>query len=104
MTLVERVKKLLHDLGANARAVAEKLHREGIRGTPGEPCHCPIAEYLSRHIGIGCSVSSESSCIGDGEIIVRNPVAVRRFIVEFDEGRHEQLCAAYHPPSEAPAP
>lgn len=43
----------LKALGGFRDEVAASLHRLGIKGTPGDPCDCPIAVYAERSLGDG---------------------------------------------------
>lgn len=83
---------LLENLGNTSEEVAKTLYAEGVKGVRGDPCNCPVANYLRHTLGNYWSVSEKSVyfAIG-GERAAITPRAVELFIVDFDDEMYPDL-------------
>ncbi len=96
----QNVANLLDQLGSTPRTVAETLQRSGVRGDPFLSSRCPLAEYLHAVVGadahvskvkVGLHVAVISRPRRWRPIIVPLPVAVRLFVLGFDNGHYPAL-------------
>lgn len=89
----DTVAKALRDLGEDP---AGSLARLGIKGYRGNARACPVARYLGGQFEGYEVIATGLACVLTApEILVHHraltPEPVRRFIDEFDQGRHPQL-------------
>jgi hypothetical protein len=102
-TAIEKVTRLLLDLGDTPDLVALTLQAQGITGHRNSVAGCPVARYLERSLGQRVSVISwspqrfeiESFEIEPSPLdmtqppwTVAPPAPVRDFIIDFDKGHH----------------
>lgn len=83
---------LLGTLGSTADEIADKLEKLGIRGVPGEPSGCPIANWLKAEVAdtYDVDVQNETVVVNEG-VECATPSAVEGFIVRFDDRRYLAL-------------
>lgn len=94
-THADRLADLLHSLGDNADAIADRLRALEIKGLRKDCATCPLAEFL-RHVG-----GYDEAYVGDAAITayranepraeVVPPPAVVAFIERFDKGVYLDL-------------
>lgn len=73
--------------------IAEVLRVRGIKGVRSDPAHCPIAEFLHAE-GWGAKVLTFNAYVGPrmgSRLNVQLPVAVSKFIKDFDRGAYPDL-------------
>jgi hypothetical protein len=79
----------LNTLGDTADKVAASLETLGIKGNPGWPSSCPIANYLISCGNDDCNVGTVSFRVGIEVAWI--PASVQDFIHDFDHGKYPQL-------------
>jgi hypothetical protein len=88
MNSKEAVQKL-NDLGDTADQVAASLETLGIKGNPGWPGSCPVANYLVSCGANDCCVGAVSFRIGKEVQFLPEPIS--QFIDDLDHGKYSQL-------------
>lgn len=81
-TTRRHVTQALLTLGETPMQVALTLNELNITGHQGDFAHCPVANYLRRHVGVNPSVHTDWVMIGNTTVELPSPV--RRFIAQFD--------------------
>jgi hypothetical protein len=89
MTKAEDITRLLNDLGSSMDEVADRLRAEKVKGFPGSPNFCPIANYLEKH-GHQVSVGTPFVYIGDDKQI-KMPSPCAAFAKQFDDNHYGDL-------------
>jgi len=86
------MQQALSALGTDPKSVYHTLKNLGIRGIPTNPCHCPIAHYLTQCGFVNVVVSGQlviHTCEGDKWEPLS--MAVIQFINNFDDGMYPDL-------------
>jgi hypothetical protein len=108
--LKQNVATLLNQLGGTPEAVADSLHRAGVRGDPFLVARCPVAQYLHAVVGGESRVGRIKVGLYNAVIntphwwqpmTVALPSPVRLFVLGFDRGLFPQL---FRLPTAAPTP
>ncbi len=82
---------LLTALGSTTNDVANSLMANGVKGNRQSCYHCPIAVYLKKATGDVVIVESTHAGIQYKYDLVRLPVPVQQFIIDFDRGFYPEL-------------
>lgn len=101
--------KLVASLGRSAKAVAESLRRQGVRGLRDFGKHCPLANLLRRtwpdllpFVDVGeISLERNCGCYHETVASIPTPPHVTRFIETFDKGGYADLIELEKPGGEA---
>lgn len=80
----------LADLGDTANEVADSLRQMSVKGTPGNPCECPVARAMDTRLGgewsvINRATKFEAGVEWEDRVKVTVPDPVRKFIMAFDK-------------------
>ena len=90
---------LLASLGDTPDAVAATLTAAGVKGGKRKPCDCPVSNHITAQTGRPCAVGDLVCWLypvgksGDywNAVKVRAPLAVTKFVAEFDAGAYPEL-------------
>lgn len=98
-TLESWVGRVLEPLGTTQVQALQVLRAEGVKGVPGEGCHCVIAEYITKHTELTAVVDPYDNTVlvhapqqhpAEGTWL-RLPPSLGRLAAKFDEGAFPEL-------------
>lgn len=90
---IKKMNALLAELGSTSAEVYRSLKKLGVKGNRRCPVSCPIANFISSHLGGAPSVGA---AIWTPEITKKShilPKACQVFIKNFDDGKYKSLVA-----------